>query len=156
MKIEKKDFMRDALTEAFKNITTADGGPFGAVIVRGDKIIARAHNTVLLSADATAHAEINAIRAAGKKLGSFDLSECDLYTSCEPCPMCLMAAKWANIRKIYYAATRGDAASIGFRDSKFYSYLKDGVKTGTADKKNHDDAFGIMKVWFKKHKKDIY
>lgn len=100
------------------------GGPFGAVIIKDGKIIASAHNTVLESKDATAHAEINAIRKASQLLNTSDLSGCILYTSAEPCPMCLSAIIWANIKKIYYANTRKETEKIGFRDNLIYEYIK--------------------------------
>lgn len=100
------------------------GGPFGAVIVKEDEIISAAHNTVVESKDATAHAEVNAIRMACEKLNTHDLSGCVLYTSAEPCPMCLSAIIWANIKEVYYANTKKDADDIGFRDDVIYEYLK--------------------------------
>lgn len=101
-----------------------NGGPFGAAIMKKGKLIASAHNTVLESKDATAHAEINAIRKASQILGTHDLSGCILYTSAEPCPMCLSAIIWANMKEVYYANTRKDAEEIGFRDDMIYEYLK--------------------------------
>lgn len=101
-----------------------DGGPFGAVIVKNGKIISRGHNTVIKSKDPTAHAEVNAIRKASEALGTHDLSGCTLYTSAEPCPMCLSAIIWANIKEVYYANTKEDAGNIGFRDDIIYKYLK--------------------------------
>ncbi|MDR2901783.1 MAG: nucleoside deaminase [Lactobacillales bacterium] len=94
--------------------------PFGALIVRDGTVIAKAHNTVSQTNDPTAHAEINCIRLASENLRTHDLSGCILYTSCEPCPMCLNAIKWANITDVYFAATRDDADKIGFRDKVFY------------------------------------
>lgn len=99
------------------------GGPFGAVIVRNDEIIAEAHNTVTNDNDPTAHAEINAIRIAARLLGRFDLSDCEIYSSCEPCPMCLSAIYWAKIKIVYYVNTRFDAAKIGFSDEFIYNEL---------------------------------
>lgn len=99
------------------------GGPFGAVIVRNDEIIAVAHNTVTIDNDPTAHAEINAIRIAARLLGRFDLSDCEIYSSCEPCPMCLSAIYWAKIKTVYYVNTRFDAAKIGFSDEFIYNEI---------------------------------
>lgn len=113
------DYLKSAVEESRCSVQTGSS-PFGAVIVRNGEIIARAHNMVVPHNDPTAHAEVMCIREACQKLGTFDLSGCELYSSCEPCPMCLNAAKWANIEKIYYAATRDDADSIGFRDKIFY------------------------------------
>ena len=103
------------------------GGPFGAVVVKDGKIIAKASNTVTLDNDPTAHAEINAIRATCSALKSFDLSGCVIYTSCEPCPMCLGAIYWARINKIFYANSRTDAQKIGFDDSFIYNELKKSI-----------------------------
>lgn len=101
-----------------------DGGPFGAVIIKDGEIISSAHNTVLKSKDATAHAEINAIREASRKLNTHDLSGCILYTSAQPCPMCLSAIIWANIKEVFYANTKEEADDIGFRDDMIYEYIK--------------------------------
>lgn len=115
-----------AIEESKYNISNnyEKGGPFGAVIVKDGKIIASCHNTVVESKDPTAHAEVNAIRKAGKVLKTHDLEGCILYTSAEPCPMCLSAIIWANIKEVYYANTRKDADEIGFRDDDIYEYLK--------------------------------
>lgn len=100
-----------------------NGGPFGAVVVKNGEIIAKAHNTVIETTDATAHAEVNAIRLASKKLNTYDLKDCCIYSSCEPCPMCLSAIIWSNIKEVYFANTKEDAADIGFRDDMIYNYL---------------------------------
>ena len=99
------------------------GGPFGAVIAKGGEIIAEASNSVTIDHDPTAHAEVNAIRKASAKLGTFDLSGCDIFTSCEPCPMCLGAIYWAHLDRIYYANDRKDAANIGFDDDFIYEEI---------------------------------
>ena len=114
-----KKFLDMAIDESAKSVKKGSS-PFGAVIVRDGVVIARAHNMVVPKSDPTAHAEINAIRAACKKLGTFDLSGCDLYSSCEPCPMCAAAITWANISHVYYAADRRDADRIGFRDKRMF------------------------------------
>lgn len=119
-----KQFMLAAIDEAEKNLLTNDGGPFGAVIVKDGKIIARGHNEVLKNNDPTCHAEMQTIRAACEALGTFDLSGCVLYTSCYPCPMCLAATVWANIKVVYYGNTAEDAAAIGFRDDYIYDFIK--------------------------------
>lgn len=117
-------YMEKANKEAQKGMQLKDGGPFGAVITdKKGTIISIAHNTVLKEKDPTAHAEMNAIRMACQKLNTYDLSDYILYTSCEPCPMCFSAIVWSNIKKVYYACDRKDAASIGFRDDAIYSYL---------------------------------
>ncbi|MFH0890078.1 MAG: nucleoside deaminase [Candidatus Aenigmatarchaeota archaeon] len=117
-------FIFAAITEARKGVKLNHGGPFGAVIVHNGKIISTAHNEVVKTNDPTAHAEINAIRNAAKKLKTFDLSGCVIYTTCEPCPMCLAAICWANINKFYHGCTAADAAKIGFRDKKIYSIVR--------------------------------
>lgn len=99
------------------------GGPFAAVVVRDGRIVAAEGNTVTLDNDPTAHAEVNAIRSACRALSTFDLAGCEIYASCEPCPMCLSAIYWAHIDRIYYAATREDAASVGFDDSLIYQQI---------------------------------
>lgn len=115
--------MEIAIEEALKGVRSNDGGPFGAVIARNSEIIASAHNEVLKLNDPTAHAEVQVIRKAAKLLNRFDLSDCELYTSCECCPMCLSAAIWAKMPVIYYGATRKDAAKSGFDDDYIYDYL---------------------------------
>jgi tRNA(Arg) A34 adenosine deaminase TadA len=115
--------MQKAIRLSLKSIAEG-GGPFGAVIVKEGKEIASGHNQVTMKIDPTAHAEVSAIRKAAKKLKTFDLSGCEIYTSCEPCPMCLSAIYWARIRKIYYANTKTDAKAIGFDDSFIYDQFK--------------------------------
>jgi tRNA(Arg) A34 adenosine deaminase TadA len=110
------EFMRAAIRLSLEKMRSDDGGPFGAVIVRKGKIVARGWNRVTSTNDPTAHAEISAIRDACKKLKTFKLDDCALYTSCEPCPMCLAAVYWARLKKVYCANTRKDAARIGFDD----------------------------------------
>ena len=111
------DFMQIAFKEAKEGVEAGHGGPFGAVIVKDDKVIAKAHNEVLKRNDPTAHAEILAIQEASKKLASFWLEECELYATGEPCPMCFSAIHWAKIKKVYYCNTKEQAASIGFDDA---------------------------------------
>ena len=126
MKELDKIAMEQAIEESRINLRSnfKNGGPFGAAIIKDGEIISTAHNTVLESKDATAHAEINAIRKASQKLNTHDLSGCILYTSAEPCPMCLSAIIWANIKEVYYANTKKDADDIGFRDDMIYEYIK--------------------------------
>ena len=122
-------YMEIAKQNAEEGIKKGEGGPFGAVIVDKDgNIISNGNNRVIMEKDPTAHAEISAIREACKKLNTYDLSEYILYTSCEPCPMCLSAIIWANIKKVYYGCTKEDAGEIGFRDDMIYEYLKDEKK----------------------------
>ncbi|MFA5006750.1 MAG: nucleoside deaminase [Candidatus Izemoplasmatales bacterium] len=117
-------YMKTAIREAEKGIAVNDGGPFGAVVVKDGKIVAKGHNRVVVSHDPTAHGEIVAIRRASKKLGTFDLSGCELYSTAEPCPMCLWAIYWANIGNVYYGCTVADTEKIGFRDMEFYKMSK--------------------------------
>jgi tRNA(Arg) A34 adenosine deaminase TadA len=118
------EFLRRAIALATENVVRGAGGPFGAVIVRDGQIVAEAANTVTVTNDPTAHAEINAIRTAAKALGAFTLSGCQLYTSCEPCPMCLAAAHWARMEAIYFGASAADAARAGFDDAFLYKELR--------------------------------
>ena len=112
-----------AIERARKTMNEGKGGPFGALIMKDDKIIAVSSNTVIGDNDPTAHAEINAIREASKELGTYNLEGCTLYTTSYPCPMCLSAIMWANIKEVYYGATMEDAEKIGFRDNFIYEYL---------------------------------
>ena len=119
VEIKAKDpFMTAAISEALEGIYSGDGGPFGCVIVKDGKIVGEGHNMVLANIDSTAHGEITAIRNAEKSLETFDLTGCDLYTTGEPCPMCLYAILWARIDKVYYGCTIEDNAEIGFRDEE--------------------------------------
>lgn len=116
-------FMKIAIEEALKGMQGDEGGPFGAVIVRNGEIISTSHNEVVKTNDPTAHAEVVAIRKASSLLGRFDLSDCEIYSSCEPCPMCFAAIHWAKIKKLYYGSTREDAASIDFDDQYIYDVI---------------------------------
>lgn len=120
---EHQKYMRMAIALSKKNVEKGLGGPFGAVLVKDGKVIAKSANKVTTTNDSTAHAEVSVIRLACKKLKTFDLSECIIYTSCEPCPMCLGAIYWAHIDTIYYANTKNDAANIGFDDQFIYNEL---------------------------------
>ena len=120
--MKKEDFMRQAIALSEENVRQG-GGPFGAVIVKDGEVVATGTNRVTASHDPTAHAEVSAIRAACQRLGTFDLSGCDIYTSCEPCPMCLGAIYWAHLDHIYYGNNKADAARIGFDDSFIYEEL---------------------------------
>lgn len=126
--VSRIKFMRVAAKEAAKNLSTVEGGPFGAVIVKDGKIISQAHNQVLKENDPTCHAEIQAIRAACKLLGTHNLRGCELYASAQPCPMCLSAIIWANIATVYYGNTAKDAAAIGFRDDAICNFILGGSK----------------------------
>ena len=116
--------MLEAIRLSKEGSHAKEGGPFGCVIVKGDEIIGRGNNKVLLLNDPTAHAEVVAIRDACKTLGTFQLDDCEVYTTCEPCPMCLGAIYWARPKKIYYANNRQDAANIGFDDSMIYEEIQ--------------------------------
>lgn len=118
----KEELMRKAIELSIENVANG-GGPFGAVIARDGSIVATGVNRVTSNCDPTAHAEVSAIRAACKELGTFDLSGCEIYTSCEPCPMCLGAIYWAHLDKIYYGNNKHDAAAIGFDDAFIYEEL---------------------------------
>ena len=118
-------FMKIAIDEAEKGIAAGHGGPFGCVIVKDGKVIGKGHNEVLLQHDPTCHGEIIAIRNTCKDLGTIDLTGCELYTTAEPCPMCLGAILWANISKVYYGCGISDTDSIGFRDKVFYDTWND-------------------------------
>ena len=155
--MEHFEFMRQAIMLAVDNVRNG-GGPFGAIIVKDDEVVATGVNRVTANNDPTAHAEVNAIRAACTKLGTFDLSGCVLYTSCEPCPMCLGAIYWAHIDKIYYGATQYDAAAAGFDDSFIYRELE--LEPSKRDKpvENilHGEAVVPFKEWEKKNDRVEY
>lgn len=147
-------FMQIANDCAKHGANCGEGGPFGAVIVdKEGNIIAQGNNMVLKNNDPTAHAEVTVIRKACEKLGTYDLSGCTLYTSCEPCPMCLSAIIWANIKDVYYACTRDDAGSIGFRDDVIYEYLE-GKKKDLINIKQIDreDCVSAFKEYAEKNK----
>ncbi len=118
-------YMFLAIEEATNGIRNGEGGPFGSVIVKDGKVVGKGHNQVVLNNDATCHGEMQAIRNASKNLGTFDLSGCEIYTTGEPCPMCLGAILWANISKVYYGCNIIDTEDIGFRDNKFYNMTKE-------------------------------
>ncbi len=150
-------YMKKALEEARRGVASGDGGPFGAVIVRGGKIVAGAHNRVIVDTDPTAHAEVCAIRAAAAALGRFDLSDCELYTTCEPCPMCLAAIHWARIPRIYQGCTRYDAADIGFDDKLIYDALGgETVSRVTAVETDRRECLDVFREWRDKADKVRY
>ena len=156
--MDKKDFMNKAIERSSYGMNNNFGGPFGAVIVKNGEIIAEGFNNVTSSNDPTAHAEITAIRNACKKLNTFDLSGCELYTSCEPCPMCLSAIYWARIDKIYYANTKEDAAEINFDDDFIYQEFKKerGNRTIPVEQIGREEAIKVFKDWSKKQDKIEY
>lgn len=135
-----------------------DGGPFGCVIVKGDEIVGRGHNRVLCTNDPTAHAEIVAIRDACERLQSFQLDGCEMYCSCEPCPMCFGAIYWARPAKVFYANTKADAASIGFDDQFIYDQLKlrNEQRKIPLISIPMDDAFKVFQKWRDTSDKTLY
>ncbi len=152
-------FMREANAEAAANLTSNEGGPFGAVIVKDGAIIGRGRNRVLSRHDPTCHAEIEAIRAACQALLTHDLSGCVLYTSCYPCPMCLSAAIWANIKTVYYGNTAQDAAAIGFRDDFIYRFIEKGQNDPsvlTLTQLDRDAAIKTFNSYREKPDKELY
>ena len=144
----KDEFMRKAIRLSIDNAKKG-GGPFGAVIVRNGKIISTGVNNVTSKIDPTAHAEIEAIRNASKKLKNFSLKGCELYTSCEPCPMCLSAVYWSNLDRIYFGNTKKDAAKIGFRDDFIYHELSRNTLKRKLKSTQHlrDEALTAFEVW---------
>jgi guanine deaminase len=119
----KEKFMTEAVNAALKGMNNNEGGPFGCIVVKNGQIVGRGNNKVTSTNDPTAHAEVNAIRDACKNLDSFQLDGCEIYTSCEPCPMCLGAIYWARPDKVYYGSNQSDAASIGFDDAFIYEEI---------------------------------
>ncbi len=142
-------FMKEAITLATKHMKAGDGGPFGAVIVKNGEIIARGWNRVTSTNDPTAHAEIDCIRKACTRLNSFELTDCELFANCEPCPMCLSAAYWAKIKCIYYGAGQEDAAKSGFNDVFIYEELRKEIDKRTMNMQQllRDDALQSFKIW---------
>lgn len=155
--MDKKDLMRRAVVLSEESVKNG-GGPFGAVIVKDGEIVAEASNSVTVDNDPTAHAEVNAIRAATRKLGTFDLQGCDIYTSCEPCPMCLGAIYWARLDKIYYANDRKDAARIGFDDDFIYKEiaLKPSERSKHMEILLPEEGIRAFQMWEKKIDKTEY
>lgn len=149
-------WMKIAYDEATNGMLADDGGPFGAVIVKDNEIIAKAHNKVISSKDPTAHAEINAIREASQKLQNFDLSGCTLYTTCIPCPMCLGAIMWARISDVYYGATEKDAEKGGFDDLHFYELLNGKDKGLNLKQIDHKENTSLFEMWNKKENRTSY
>jgi len=153
----KNKFMKRAI-ELSENSANSIGGPFGSVIVKDEKIIAEGSNRVTSTNDPTAHAEIVAIREACRKLNTFNLSGCDIYTSCEPCPMCLSAIYWSHINTIYFANTREDAKKINFDDSMIYSEFSKKIEDRKIPIKQllRDEALKAFEIWDKKKDKIEY
>lgn len=150
--------MSRAIELSVEGMQKGDGGPFGAVVVRDDQIIAEGWNKVLVSNDPTAHAEVTAIRLACQKLNSFQLTDCTIYTSCEPCPMCLGAIYWSRPQAVYYANTKDDAAAINFDDS--FIYYEIGLDKEQRSipfiQLQYDQAGTAFKIWQSKQDKQAY
>jgi tRNA(Arg) A34 adenosine deaminase TadA len=156
--MSQDQFMREAIKEAEAGMRSGRGGPFGCVIVRAGKVIARGNNRVTSTNDPTAHAEVTAIREACSALGKFSLEDCELFTSCEPCPMCLAAIYWARIPRVFYGNTRADAAEIGFDDDFIYQQIPLPPERRAIDMKLilRDEAQGAFKEWMNKADKVRY
>jgi guanine deaminase len=156
--LANKKFMDLACKEALRGMNNNEGGPFGAVIVKDGEVIAKAHNRVIKTNDPTAHAEIVAIRKASKKLGRFDLSDCQIYSTCEPCPMCLAAIHWAKMKTLYYGCTKKDAASINFDDKFIYDVIKEVAKKPQVEKfqVERDACLRLFTAWKEKDDKVPY
>ena len=155
--MKKEELMREAIRLSEDNVRNG-GGPFGAVIARNGKIIARGTNRVTSDCDPTAHAEVNAIRNAAKVLGTFDLGGCEIFSSCEPCPMCLGAIYWAHLDKLYYGNDKQDAASIGFDDAFIYKELdlKPEDRALKTERMMPEEAIAAFRQWMAKEDKIKY
>ena len=143
------EFLRRAITLATENVLGGKGGPFGAVVARGGRIVGEGANSVTSTYDPTAHAEVNAIRAACRVLGSFSLAGCELYTSCEPCPMCLAASYWARLDAIYFGCSAADAARAGFDDAFLYAELQKDPQSRAMPQQQmlSDEAQASFEAW---------
>jgi len=158
MVLNKNIFMAEAIRLAADNLRTGNGGPFGAVVVKDGIIVGSGSNSVTSTNDPTAHAEVNAIRNACKNLKTFQLDDCEIYTSCEPCPMCLGAIYWARPKKIFYACTKKDAANSGFDDSFIYEEINIPLpeRSIPAIQMMQDDALEVFKNWVQLENKTEY
>ena len=154
----EEKFMQAAIELSRQGSENNEGGPFGCVIVKGDAIVARGNNKVLLQNDPTAHAEVVAIRDACQTLGQHQLDDCEVFTSCEPCPMCLGALYWARPKKIYYANTRQDAAKIGFDDSMIYEEVCSSPENRKIPIQPlyREEAIKVFDEWEKRENKELY
>jgi tRNA(Arg) A34 adenosine deaminase TadA len=154
----EEKFMLEAIRYSEHGMRNNEGGPFGCIIVKGDEIVGRGNNKVTSSNDPTAHAEVTAIRDACKNLNTFQLSDCEIYTSCEPCPMCLGAIYWARPKAVYYANTRLDAANIGFDDSMIYDEMAAPLEQRKIPiiQLGRDEAYKVFKAWQEKRDKKLY
>lgn len=154
----EEKFMMEAIALSKKAIENNEGGPFGCIVVKNNEIIGRGNNKVILENDPTSHAEIVAIRDACKMLGTFQLDGCEIYSSCEPCPMCLGAIYWARPKIVYYANTRNDAAAIGFDDSMIYNEISIDPDNRKIPLTNlcREHALHIFEHWCNKNDKTLY
>ena len=154
---QDRQFMREAIRLASHSVRHG-GGPFGAVVVKDGKIVAGSYNRVTIDLDPTAHAEVNTIREACRRLGTFDLSGCAIYTSCEPCPMCLGAIYWARVGRIFYGNTRKDARAVGFADDFIYDELERQMDERTVPiiPLLRDEASESFRLWTEKADKTAY
>ena len=151
-------FMHEAILLSQQGMINNEGGPFGCIIVKDDKVVGRGNNKVSSTNDPTAHAEVTAIRDACKNLGTFQLNDCEIYTSCEPCPMCLGAIYWARPKIVYYANNRGDAADIGFDDSMIYEEMKVAIEHRKIPivPISREAALKVFEDWRNKEDKTVY
>lgn len=151
-------FMREAIRCSAHGMDNNEGGPFGAIVVKDGEIVGRGNNRVTSTNDPTAHAEVVAIRDACQRLGHFQLDDCILYTSCEPCPMCLGAIYWARPSKVYYACTRSDAAHIGFDDDMIYREIPMPVEQRHIAMQQllREEALTVFRKWQEKTDKTVY
>lgn len=156
--MDNKVFMQKAIELSIDNVKSGKGGPFGAIVVKDGKIIAQGVNSVTSHNDPTAHAEVVAIREACKVLGTFQLDDCDIYTSCEPCPMCLGAIYWARPNKVYYANTKKDAADINFDDDFIYTEIAKPLNERNLKfiQLSREEALEAFKLWATKQDKIEY
>ena len=154
----EEKFMQEAIDLSRQGMENGEGGPFGCVIVKDNQIVGRGNNKVLATNDPTAHAEVVAIRDACKTLNTFQLNECEVYTSCEPCPMCLGAIYWARPQKIYFANHRQDAAAIGFDDSMIYNEIETPLNKRKIPITSigRDEAKKVFEAWMAKENKTPY
>jgi len=155
---QEKNFIKAAIDLSKYNVDASNGGPFGAVVVKDGAIVGKGSNEVTTLNDPTAHAEIQAIRNACKNLNTFDLEGCSLYTSCEPCPMCLGSIYWANISNLYFAATKDDAAKAGFKDANIYQEfsLSKEKRSIPTTQLMRDEALKVFEKWIESEDKITY
>jgi guanine deaminase len=154
----EETFMLEAIRHSMRGMENNEGGPFGCIVVKGEEVVGRGNNMVTSSNDPTAHAEVTAIRDACKNLNTFQLTDCEIYTSCEPCPMCLGAIYWARPKAVYYANTRTDAAGIGFDDSMIYDELSAPFEKRKIPiiQLGREEALKVFRAWQEKEDKTQY